>query len=133
MIQQFINQCWTNGSGNSNVSNYGLLQEYTTCGAPSGGKNNYFVQVNQITPGCSSPNNYLSGITVAVDVFSQGHPLSCGDSVLDVGQGGGVGTVKSVTDSCPACNGIAQIDDYNTSTACSLGGNANYVTIRINR
>ena len=70
---------------------------------------------------------------VAVDVSSAGHPLQCGDSILIVGLGAGAGTVKTATDSCPACNGKAQVDDYNTSTACSLTSLGTYMTIRTNR
>lgn len=36
-------------------------------------------------PGCS--NDSLNNTTVAVDVFSPGHPLQCNDQVLIVGLG----------------------------------------------
>ncbi len=132
LISQFISQAWLNGSGST--INYGLIQEYLAgCSPPAGGNQNYFRKVSQVTPGCGSPNNFLSGTTVAVDVFSAGHPLQCGDSVLIVGLGAGAGTVKTATDSCPACNGKALVDDYNTSTACSLTSLGTYMTIRTNR
>ena len=131
LISGFIPQAWLNGSGIT--ISYGSIQEsLLTCSAPPGGNQNYFRQVSQVAPGCVSPNNYLSNLTVAADV-SQSSPLRCGDWVLIVGQGGGggtIGTVKVVTDSCPACLGQAHMDDYNTSNACSLTGNANYLTIR---
>ena len=132
LVQQFITQAWINGSGITN--NYGPCQEYLAgCSPPTGGNQNYFREVGTITPGCGSPNNFLSATSVAVDVFSSNHPLKCGDQVLIVGLGTGVGTVKTATDSCPACNGAAHIDDYNTSNACSLGTLGNFQTIRINR
>jgi hypothetical protein len=131
LIQNFVAQAWTNGSGVT--INYGKTQEYLAgCAAPPGGNQNYFCEVSTITPSCGTPNNYLSGTTVAVDRSSAGHPLDCGDQVLIVGQGGGVGTVKTATDACYACIGVAQIDNYNTSSACFLGGNAYYKTIRLN-
>ncbi len=132
LISQFISQAWLNGSGST--INYGLIQEYLAgCSAPTGGYQNYFREVSQVLPGCSSPNNFLSNTTVAVDVFSTGHPLSCGDQVLIVGLGGGVGTVKTATDSCPKCKGQAHIDNYNSSSACALSSLPNAPTIRINR
>jgi hypothetical protein len=132
LISQFITQAWINGSGATN--HYGLIQTYLAgCSPPSGGNQNYFREVSQVLPGCSSPNNFLSSTTVAVDVFSTGHALSCGDTVLIVGLGGGVGTVKTVTDSCSACTGQAHIDNYNTSSACSLPTLPSYMTIRTNR
>jgi len=132
LVQQFITQAWINGSGITN--NYGACQEYLAgCSAPPGGNQNYFREVTSVTPGCSSPNNFLSSTSIAIDVFSSNHPLKCGDQVLIVGLGSGVGTVKTATDSCPACNGAAHVDDYSTSNACSLGTLGNFQTIRINR
>lgn len=133
LVTQFITQAWTNGSGASN--NYGLIQEYLAgCSSPPGGSNNYFRTVSQVAPGCSAPNNFLGNDSVAVDIFSSGHPLSCGDQVLIVGLGSGSGTVKTATDSCPACTSIAKIDDYTTSSACSnISSLGTFATIRINR
>jgi hypothetical protein len=129
MRSQFISQTWINGSGNSDVAQYGLLQEYTTCPPPSGGNQNYFQQVSSIAPGCSGQS--LGNTTVAWPK-SKNNNLSCGDQVLLVGLGSGAGTVKTVTDNCPGCS-ATQLDNYNTSNACSLLGLGNYQTIRVNR
>jgi hypothetical protein len=130
LVTQFISQAWINGSGSTNQ--YGLIQEYLAgCSPPQGGFQNYFRRVSQIAPGCS--NDSLNNTTVAVDIFSSGHPLQCNDQVLIVGLGGGSGTVKSVSDSCPSCTGLLQIDDFNASSACSMTDLGNYATIRINR
>jgi hypothetical protein len=130
LISQFITQAWINGSGAT--INYDLIQEYLAgCSPPQGGNQNYFRRVGQVTPACGGQG--LSDTTVAADFDSTNHPLSCGDSVLIVGLGGGVGTVKTVTDKCPACTGQAHIDNYNTGSACSLSTLPGRMTIRINR
>ena len=127
MISNFISQAWVNGSGASN--SYGLLQEYTTCSAPSGGSSNYFQEVSTISPGCSAGS--LGGTTVAWPK-SKNSNLQCMDQVLIVGLGTGAGTVKTVTDNCPGCVST-QLDNYSTSNACSLTGLGTYSTIRVNR
>ncbi len=127
MISSFISQAWLNGSGASN--SYGLLQEYTTCSAPSGGSSNYFQEVSTISPVCSAGS--LGSTTVAWPK-SKNSNLQCMDQVLIVGLGTGAGTVKTVTDNCPGCVS-AQLDNYSTSNACSLTGLGTYSTIRTNR
>ena len=128
MRSKFISQTWLNGSGNSDVSGYGLLQEYTTCSAPSGANQNYFQEVSSITPACGGS---LSNSTVAWP-SSNNNNLGCGDQVLIVGLGSGTGTVKTVNDKCPGCV-AADLDNYNTSNACSLTGLGSFQTIRLNR
>lgn len=125
LISKFISQAWLNGSGSS--LNYGMIQEYTTCSAPPGGSANYFQQVSKISPGCAGDS--LSGTTVAWPKAKNSN-LACNDQVLIVGLGGG--TVKSVTDNCPGCS-LTQLDNYNTSNACSLASLGTFETIRVNR
>jgi len=134
LIQQFILQAWNNGSGDADYPvNYGPMQEYLAgCSAPQGGSSNYFRQVSQLSAGCGGSNNFLDDHSVAAPIQTQ--PFRCGDSVLIVGLGGGNGTVKTVTDECPACEiSGSQLDNYSTSAACSLTGLGNYQSIRINR
>lgn len=89
--------------------------------------------ISALSLATTGANGFLSDSSVAVDVWSTNHPLGCGDQVLTVGLGSGAGTVKTLTDSCPACNGKSQIDNYNTSNACALSSLGNFQTIRINR
>ncbi len=130
LISAFIGQAWENGSGATN--NYGLIQEYLAgCSAPPGGNMNYFREVSLIQPACAGGS--LSNTTVAINASNAS--LQCGDQVLIVGLGSGLGTVKEVTDHGGGLS-LTQLDNYNTSGACSttaLPSFGNLQTIRINR
>jgi hypothetical protein len=130
MISNFIIQAWGNGSGIS--INYGPLQIEWICTPPSGSDNNYFREVSSIAPGCGA--SYPLGNTTVAYSKSNAN-ITCGDQLLIVGLGSGVGTVKEATDYCGVCS-AAQLDNYNTGAACSASAFANLgnlPTIRINR
>lgn len=128
-LDEFITQAWENGSGIS--INHGPIQ--LPWGCPTPFPNDSFKPVSSITGSCGTP---LTNSTVAVDQSSPNHPLSCGDQILIVGYGPGIGTVKTVADSCAACINAEHIDDFTTSPACNvnqINTLGYYQTIRINR
>lgn len=126
LITQFISQAWENGSGST--EHYGLIQEYLAgCSPPPGGSENYFREVSTVEPACGGS---LSNTTVAINKSNT--DLGCGDSVLIVGLGSGVGTVKEVTDHGGRLS-LTQLDNYTTSNACSnINDLGNFQTIRLN-
>jgi hypothetical protein len=117
----FVSQAWINGSGVS--IGYGPLQIEWICSPPVGSDRNYFREVSSIAPGCGASYG-LNSNTVAWSYQLNGN-LQCGDQVLIVGLGAGMGTIKQVTDKCapnpPNQYGCvaAQLDNYNTGAACS--------------
>lgn len=112
----FIAQANLNGSGTS--IQFGGIQREQFCLArqfnpPPGAQNHSF------RPGVSSGtcNVGLGNNTVA---RNRNHPfLSCNDEVLIVGLGA-PGTIKTVTDECPACP-ERQLDNFTTASACAPG------------
>ncbi len=123
----FISQSWLNGSGIT--INFGEEQNEAFClsqGPPDASGRSFRPQ--RIIPSCGSAYS-VNNSTVA---RGDDAPLICGDSVLIVGLGGG--TVKTVTDRCPACTGRLQLDNYTTQAACRPGiisDLGNYTTIRL--
>jgi hypothetical protein len=125
----FISQANLNGSGHS--INFGDIKREAFCIAPShhpppGAANRSF-RPGAVTPTCSGQS--LNDSTVA---RRPGHPLlDCGDQILIVGLGTGVGKIKTVTDLCPACP-ENQLDNFTTKKACSkIGDLGHYNTIRL--
>lgn len=134
----FISQSWLNGSGITIGAYYGYSTEQNAayCVAhnylPSDANGKSFAFVPQFTPGCGSGYS-LNNSTVAYNTSDAN--VGCGDQVLIVGLNGGAGTVKTVTDYCPACS-ASQLDNYTTQAACAIGSFSdlgNFETIRVNR
>lgn len=128
LLHRFIQQVNLNGSGHS--INHGDIAREFFCvnqpNAPPGSGQRSFRQ-QTIAPTCAGQG--LSNTTVA---RRPNHPfLDCGDQVLIVGLGGGVGTIKTVTDLCPGCPNN-QLDNFTTNTACSgIPDLGRFVTIRL--
>jgi hypothetical protein len=128
LLHRFIQQVNLNGSGHS-ISFGDIAREFfcvNQANAPPGSGQRSFRQ-QTIVPACAG--QALNDGTVA---RRPGHPfLDCGDQVLIVGLGGGVGTIKTVTDLCPGCPNT-QLDNFTTNTACSgIPDLGRFVTIRL--
>jgi len=128
LLSRFISQVNLNGSGRS--INFGDVKREFNCvrqqnNPPPGAQMHSFRQA-VIAPACGGA---LDNSTVA---RRPGHPyLVCGDQILIVGLGAGVGTIKTVTDLCPGCP-VNQLDNYTTDPACSgITDLGRYVTIRL--
>ncbi|NNN04631.1 MAG: hypothetical protein HKL90_01890 [Elusimicrobia bacterium] len=125
----FVSQAYINGDGISIA--HGVLHYDTTClasgSAPANASGISFRPVSAPVAGCSN-RQLIGGQTVAVAVNQLG-TLPCGTQIyIDT-----VG-VKTVTDSCPACNDGSHIDDYTNNPACSPGSIpdlGNFMTIKL--
>ena len=125
----FISQANLNGSGHS--IKFGDVRREAFCIKPEqhppAGAVDHSFRPAPISPTCGTR---LDGTTVA---RNKAHPLlKCGDEVLIVGLGSSPGTVKTVTDECPAC-GFSQLDNFTPKTTClrittDVGS---FVTIRL--
>jgi hypothetical protein len=104
-ISGFITQAWTNGSGIS--INQGPIQ--LPWGCPQPFPQNSFKPVSTITGSC---NTTLGNSSLARDPNDL--RLGCGDQILIVGLG-----TKTIADTCPACGGLNQMDNYTTQSGCS--------------
>jgi len=115
----FISQSWLNGSGIT--INHGTEQNEAFClnlpNAPADANGRSF-RAQPIVPSCGA----AYGVSNSTLARGDDAPLVCGDQVLIVGLGGvNASTVKSVTDRCPACTGVRQLDNYTIQPACQPG------------
>lgn len=125
----FIAQTILNGTGSPDIGGYTHQEMFCV---KAGGKPQ-FRQPFTIKTACGLGKVGLRDDTIAVNMDS----IACGSRVLIVGnkpKGGLVGTIKTATDSCPACKtwpkGLdGHIDNFMTSASCSGTDLGNFQTI----
>jgi hypothetical protein len=127
-------------NGNGRAATHGLIQIESYClrasfNPPADARGKSYRPVTSLT------FNNLSVNTSTIAICPTGADLAYRDRVLIVGLGGGVGTVKSATDRCPACCDPAEnggqdghVDNY-TDEALACGRTAvdvgNFLTIKL--
>ena len=127
-----------NGSGRT--ASRQLIQYYTQCSYPPGANaNNSFLVVTQVTGACVKPLTGEQSVARNADsILNQPSALQCNDGLqrVDSTSGTNQGT-ETVLDSCSGC-GVGtymgtsgHVDEYRSSTACSLIDFGNFLTIRL--
>jgi hypothetical protein len=120
---RFISQANLNGSGVS-MAHGNLVREdfcLTQPGAPANAANCSFRPTANFRGACGAlGNNTVANCRTRPD-------LHCGDRVFIEGHG-----TKTITDSCPACCGHDQLDNFTTAPACAgIPDLGNFMTVKV--
>jgi hypothetical protein len=107
-----------NGTGAPLIGGYTYQEAFCIAASDTNFRQPYTIQT-------ACGNATLSDTTIAVRLDAG--VLSCGDNVLFVGENpkkAFIGTIKSVTDNCPACSKHAagttgHVDNFTTDQSCS--------------
>jgi hypothetical protein len=119
----FKSQLDINGSGISSAHGALQVEALAVClnNAPAGFQGSLYRAVTNIRPACGGTIN--DGQVASFRASIGGDPLRCGARVFIHRLGTGLGTIKTVTDNCPACGPsptfARQLDNYTTRQACN--------------
>ncbi len=109
----FLAQVELNGCGTT--VDHGDVQLEGICNSPPPDCPGTRLRENTVIQG--SCGNAVNDSTVAVSPTDLAGDLPCGTNICI--RNGGVGSVKTVNDRCPACEGNLQIDNFTTDGRCS--------------